>query len=106
MCMRCGKYKCDYNDDGFCSQHDYVSIDTNGMCSQMCVHKLTVAERFSELKCQFEDASSLFDRQQTQKNHDAMFAALSHLNAFCGQVVQALIEEHPAVLQNMYCEDN
>lgn len=33
--MRCYVENCHYNEDNFCRQPDYVSIDRNGECSQM-----------------------------------------------------------------------
>ena len=33
--MRCKCSKCHYNDDYYCRQPDYVSIDENGECDQM-----------------------------------------------------------------------
>lgn len=35
--MRCDCIKCDYNEDYFCSQPDYVKIDENGECEQMFI---------------------------------------------------------------------
>ena len=35
--MRCNCIKCHYNDDYYCRQPDYVSIDENGECDQMYI---------------------------------------------------------------------
>lgn len=35
--MRCNCIKCHYNEDYYCRQPDYVSIDQNGECDQMFV---------------------------------------------------------------------
>lgn len=35
--MRCRNEKCHYNDDCYCLQPDYVSIDENGECDQMFI---------------------------------------------------------------------
>lgn len=33
--MRCRNTQCIYNEDYYCRQPDYVSIDENGECDQM-----------------------------------------------------------------------
>jgi hypothetical protein len=38
--MRCYCYRCDYNDEGYCSQPDYVTIDYKGECDQLYVKRV------------------------------------------------------------------
>lgn len=40
--MRCRNTKCIYNEDYYCRQPDYVSIDENGECDQMHIPERTV----------------------------------------------------------------
>lgn len=72
----------------------------------MYIPRQTLKERFEELKIEAAVASNAFNRDKTQANHDAMFAALTTLNAFCGIVVQRLLEEQPKLLDNMYVEED
>ena len=41
--MRCRCDKCHYNEDGFCCQPSYVSIDENGECDQLFVKSADTA---------------------------------------------------------------
>lgn len=42
--MRCRCYKCHYNNDGYCREPDYVSINERGECDRMFI-KQTIADR-------------------------------------------------------------
>ena len=46
--MRCNCIKCTYNEDCYCSQPDYVSIDENGECDQMYIPTTQPSENDKE----------------------------------------------------------
>ena len=104
--MRCAMLRCHYNDDGYCRQPDYAYIDKNGVCEQMTVKKMTIAEKYRELRDIADVAYKIFDSAPTQANSDAYGMALNNLRDFCIEVVADMVETRPDLADNIYWEED
>lgn len=104
--MRCAMLRCHYNDDGYCRQPDYAYINKYGVCEQMAVKKMTVAEKYKELKGIADVAYKIFDSTPTQANSDAYGIALNNLRDFCIEVVAVMAENRPDLADNIYWEED
>lgn len=60
--MRCRSTNCHYNDDGYCRQPDYVSINQNGECDQR--YNLKTAH---DILCEKMDAEMTAFRKSYEK---------------------------------------
>lgn len=103
--MRCAMLRCNYNDDGYCRQPDYACIDKNGVCEQMVIKKMTVAEKYRELKLTSDSAFIAFDEYPTPVTSDTYGIAVERLRDFCTQVVAEMVEHRPDLADNIYWED-
>lgn len=104
--MRCAMIRCHYNDDGYCSQPDYAYIDKKGVCEQMTVKKMTLAEKYRELKNIADEAYKTFDSNPTQANSDTYGMALNNLRDLCIAVVANMVEQRPDLANNIYWEED
>jgi hypothetical protein len=103
--MRCSNIRCHYNDDGYCSQPDYATIGKDGMCEQMFIKKVTVTEKYKELKDVTDEAYKTFDSNPTQANSDAYGMALNNLRDFCVEVIDSMVKERPDLSNSIWWEE-
>jgi hypothetical protein len=102
--MRCAVLRCHYNDDGYCRQPDYAYIDKNGVCEQMDVKKMTITQKYTELKIIADEAYKTFDFNPTQANSDAYGMALNNLRDFCIEVIDTTVKNRPDITDNIFWE--
>ena len=103
--MRCQVLRCHYNDDGYCRQPDYAYIDKNGRCEQMVVDKMTITEKYKELKLISNEAYTAFNDCPNQVTSDTYGIAVERLRDFCTEVIASMVENRPDIANNIYWEE-
>ena len=102
--MRCKVLQCHYNDGGYCSQPDYAYIDEKGVCEQMDVKKVTVTERYQELRKTANEAYTKFNENPTEANSTQYGIAIEELRDFCATVVDTMVKERPDLSDHIFWE--
>ena len=104
--MRCNYSKCELNHEGYCLKPDYVVIGEDGTCDQMWVKKMTITNKYKQLRVAADEAYTIFDNNPTQANSDAYGMALNELRDFCIEVIDRMVEWHPEIANKIYWEED
>ena len=103
--MRCNNTRCENNNDCYCSIPDYVVIGEDGSCDQVWIKKLTVTQKYKELRMAADEAYAIFDDNPTQSNSDMYGMALNELRDFCIEVIHRMVEYYPEITNKVYWEE-
>lgn len=104
--MRCQVLRCHYNDDGYCRQPDYANIDKNGVCEQMDVKKVSITEKYKELRNISNEAYTTFNKNPTESNSTRYGIAIEELRDFCCTVIDSMVENRPDITDNIFWEED
>jgi hypothetical protein len=72
----------------------------------MLVKKMTITEKYRELKSITDEAYKTFDSNPTQASSDTYGMALNNLRDFCIEVVASMVENRPDLANNIYWEED